>query len=567
MSVARAAGGGMPSAGCVLEVLRVVGPELPRGSHLGVVYVLQTPDQYARHCPGEEKVPISDAICFGRQRANFRKCSNCDFNEERAGPILGILASGPGGQTPSREPPEAGVIERVFKAYDVRATVPDPLNEDVAWRIGNATAQFLRTSLSGFDRSEPKINSLILGRDMRRSSPALAQALADGVLAVGTNVIDIGLVDTPQITFATNVLPCCGGVQTTASHNAANYNGFKILGQKGKPIGAETGLQEIQRIAAAISRYEAPVTAKVQRLELSHEYREYLLKFLRPLARPLKVVVDASNGMAGRWFPIVFDGTPNLQVIPLNFEHNGEFAHPPNPLVAANLEDLRTAVREHGADFGACLDGDADRCIFVDEYAEIVRCDLLTALLAGEYLRQKPGATIIYDVRCSRIVGEHVSKLGGVARRERVGHVYMKRALADHRAVFGGEVSGHFYFQDFFNADSGLMAFIAVLNLLSRSGESLAGLIKPLDVYASSGERNFENEDKEGTIRRLADTYAKGAIDYLDGITVQYPEWWFNVRPSNTEPLLRLNIEAVNERLLEAKLAELTPLLGEPVEQ
>jgi phosphomannomutase len=533
------------------------------------VSVPQTPDEYQRHCPGEENVPISDAICFGRRRANFRKCSECEFNDNESAFSRGPESGAAPGQTPlpSREPPESEVIERVFKAYDVRATVPDPLNDDVAWRIGNATAQFLRTALSGYDRSDPKMDSLILGRDMRRSSPALSQAFAAGVLAVGTNVIDVGMIDTSQIAFATNFLPCCGGVQTTASHNPANYNGFKISGQKGKPIGAETGLQEIERIAKAISRYEAPVTAKVQRVDLSGEYRDYLLQFLRPLARTLTVVVDASNGMAGRWFPIVFEGTPNLKIIPLNFEHNGEFVHPPNPLAPANLEQLRAALREQGADFGACFDGDADRCIFVDENAEIVRCDLLTAVLAGHYLRQSPGAVVVYDLRSSRIVPEQVKKLGGVPRRERVGHVFMKRALADHKGIFGGELSGHFYFHDFFNADSGLMAFIAVLNVLSRTGESLGALLKPLNIYAASGERNFHNEDKDGTIRRIADTYAKGGIDYLDGITVQYPEWWFNLRPSNTEPLLRLNMEAINQRLLEAKLAEVMPLLGEPVEQ
>jgi phosphomannomutase len=526
--------------------------------------VPQKPDQYERHCPGEENVHISDAICLGRRRANYRKCPECQFNDDKTG--RGPDAGGSSGQSVPGKPAENSVIEKVFKAYDVRATVPDPLNEEVAWRIGNATAQFLRTALSGFDRSDAKMDSLIMGRDMRRSSPALSEAFAAGVLAVGTNVIDIGLIDTPQIAFATNFLPCCGGVQTTASHNPSNYNGFKISGQKGKPIGVETGLQEIARIAKAISRYEAPVSAKVQHVDLAREYREYLLKFLRPLARPLTIAVDASSGMAGRWLPIVFEGVPKLKIIPLNFEHNGEFVHSPNPLAPGSLDQLQAAVREQGADCGACFDGDADRCIFVDEKTEMVRSDLLTALLAGEYLRQNPGAAVIYDLRSSRIVAEQVRKLGGVPRRERVGHVYMKRALAENKGVFGGELSGHYYFRDFFNADSAMMVFIAVLNALSRSGESLGALLKPLAVYAGSGERNFKTEDKDGTIHRLADKYSKGAIDYLDGITVQYPEWWFNVRASNTEPLLRLNMEAINERLLEAKLAEVTPMLGQPVE-
>ena len=460
---------------------------------------------------------------------------------------------------------ENDMIETVFKAYDVRATVPEPLNEDVAWRIGNATAQFLRTSLTGYDRSDTKMNTLIIGRDMRKHSLALSQAFAEGVLAVGTNVVDIGMIDTSQIAFATNHMPCSGGVQTTASHNPANYNGFKISGPKGKPIGAETGLKEIARIAKAISRYEAPETGKIRKMDLSKEYRAYLRQFLHE-PRPLRVVVDASNGMAGRWFPILFDGVPNLTIIPLNFEHDGEFVHPPNPLVPANLEQLRAAVREQQADFGACFDGDADRCMFIDENAEIVRCDLVTALLAGEYLREYPGSTIVYDLRSSRIVPERIKKLGGVPRRDRVGHVYMKRSMAESNGIFGGELSGHFYFRDFFNCDSGMLAFIAVANVLTQTGQSLGELIRPLNIYAASGEQNFENDDKEGTFHLIAEKYHDGQIDYLDGITVQYSDWWFNVRSSNTEPLLRLNMEAISNEQLQLKLRELSPLLGQPVD-
>lgn len=521
--------------------------------------------EYTRYCPGETHIHISEAVCIGRRRANFHKCPGCQFNDDERGqaPFPGStvarkLAAAPRGS-------EEDTIHRVFKAYDVRATVPDLLNEDVAWRIGNATAQFLRTALSGYDRSDDQMNRLIVGRDMRKHSPALGRAFIEGAAATGTNVVDIGMVDTSQIYFATNHLKCCGGVQVTASHNPANYNGFKISGVKGRPIGAETGLHEIQRIASAINRHKLSEPPKVELLDLSEPYREFLHRFLVE-PRPLKVVIDASNGMAGRWFPILFSNVPNLTVLPLNFEHNGEFVHPPNPLVPANLEQLRAAVREHKADFGACFDGDADRCVFVDEHADIARCDLVTALLAGEYLRANPGDTVVYDLRCSRVVRDTIERAGGKAKRERVGHVFMKRALAESGAVFGGELSGHFYFRDFFFCDSGLLAFIAVLNILTSTKRSLAQLLEPLDIYAASGERNFENDDKKGTFERLTAKYADAQIDHLDGVTVQYEDWWFNVRASNTEPLLRLNMEAADAALLEQKLGELAPLLGKAVD-
>ncbi len=526
-------------------------------------------NEYDRFCPGEEDIRISEPICLGRRRANYRKCPGCQFNDDEKGETPYYAAAVPAGvRPPGRamlETDKRDMIEKVFKAYDVRATVPEPLNEDIAWRIGNATAQFLRTTLTGYDRSDSRMNTLIVGRDMRKHSERLCRAFMEGAAAVGTPVVDIGLIDTSQIYFATNYMPCCGGAQTTASHNPANYNGFKICGPKGKPIGAETGLKEIERIASAIARHEVPELTPIRTMDLSEAYRSYLHRSLRE-PRPLKVVIDASNGMAGRWFPILFNGVPNLTIIPLNFEHDGEFVHPPNPLVPANLDQLRAAVREHGADFGACFDGDADRCVFVDGHADIVRCDLVTALLAEVYLRERPGSTVVYDLRSSRILPELIEKAGGNARRERVGHVFMKRTMAETNAIFGGELSGHFYFRDFYFCDSGMLAFIAIVNTLTQTGKTLAELIEPLNIYASSGERNFENDDKEGTLQRIAEVYADAEIDHLDGVTVQYPDWWFNVRASNTEPLLRLNMEARNDQMLLDRLAELTPLLGQAVD-
>ncbi|MGE3182473.1 MAG: phosphomannomutase/phosphoglucomutase [Phycisphaerae bacterium] len=523
---------------------------------------------YERYCPGEEHIKLSDSVCLGRRRANFFKCPGCQFNDDEKGTqsfaatVVGkrILSNASHAKDPSVDS-----IDKVFKAYDVRAVYPEPLSENIAWRIGNATSQFLRTTLSGYDRSDAKMNKLIVGRDMRKHSPALSAAFIEGARAVGTEVVDIGMIDTSQIYFATNHMPCCGAVQTTASHNPAEYNGFKIAGLKGKPVGQDSGLGEIQRMARAIARYPTSELGKLTKLDLSEPYREYLHKFLTP-PRPLKIVVDASNGMAGKWFPILFDGVPNLEVIKLNFEHDGTFKHPPNPLVEANLVELKAAMKQHGADFGACFDGDADRCIFVDEACKTVACDMLTALLASEYLRDNPGATIVYDLRSSRIVADIVRKNEGVPRRERVGHVFMKRTMAETDAIFGGELSGHFYFRDFFYCDSGMLVFIAMLNVLTRTNMKLSELIDPFKVYANSGERNFENPDKDGTFREIMDRYKDGELDTLDGVTVQYEDWWFNVRASNTEPLLRLNMEANTQELLDEKLAELTPLLGKPVE-
>ncbi|MBI5864561.1 MAG: phosphomannomutase/phosphoglucomutase [Planctomycetes bacterium] len=523
---------------------------------------------YQRFCPGEEQMRISDAVCLGRRRANFHKCSGCQFNDDERGtrPFEATVIGQRRQTVVKLETNEDVMIGKVFKAYDVRATYPDPLNEDVAWRVGNATAQFLRTTLSGYDRSDGEMNTLIVGRDMRKSSPSLQKAFIEGATATGARVIDIGMIDTSQIYFATNHVKCCGGATTTASHNPANYNGFKICGPKGKPIGADSGLKEIERIAKAIARHAVTVAEKVRTVDLSAAYREYIRKYLID-PKPMTIVVDASNGMAGRWFPILFSGTPNLRIIQLNFEHDGDFKHPPNPLVPANLAQLREAMEEHGADLGACFDGDADRCIFVDEARRIVPCDLLTALLAGEYLKDYPGSTVVYDLRSSRIVRDTVLKHGGTPRRQRVGHVFMKKAMAETNGVFGGELSGHFYFRDFWYCDSGMLAFVAVLNAITRGGQPLGALLRPFERYAGSGEQNFENEDKDGTLEKLAERYRDAdEIDRLDGITVQYADWWFNVRASNTEPLLRLNMEAENELLLRTRLAELMPLLGKPAE-
>jgi len=456
-------------------------------------------------------------------------------------------------------------MDAIFKAYDIRGTYPDQLNEDLAWCIGYATGQFLRSQLSGYDRTDPQLNSLAVGRDMRKSSPTLSKAFIEGALGGGVNCVDIGMIDTSQMSFAVNFLKSCGGAQTTASHNPAHYNGFKIAGQGAKPIGQDTGLAEIKRIAQAVPPRSASAQGKLTQRDLSSEYKAFVRKFLTGPFKKMKVVVDASNGMAGKYWPILFDDIEELETIALNFEHTGEFVHDPNPLVESNLVQLQETVSEMGADFGICLDGDADRCMVVDENAKVVPCDLLTALLAKHFLQQSPGSTIVYDLRSSWVVREEITKAGGTPKRERVGHAFMKRAMAESDAVFGGELSGHFYFKDNWYCDSAFLAVVALLNILGKEGRPISELIKPLRRYHASGERNFQCEDKDERINQLAERYNDAKVDFLDGITIEYDEWWCNVRKSNTEPLLRLNLEARTAKLLQAKFNEVAAMLGEPV--
>ncbi len=457
-------------------------------------------------------------------------------------------------------------LGKVFKAYDIRGVYPGEVDEDLAWKIGFAAGQFLRSLLRGYDRGQASSNRLVVGRDMRPHSPGLADNLIEGILASGLGCVDVGMCDTPMIYFAVNHLGACGGIQVTASHNPIEYNGFKISGLKARPVGEDTGLKEIRHIVSTLRRTPPGQTAvKVEQANLWSDYRKHVLQSLK-LARPLKVAVDASNGMAGKMMPEIFDSA-DLEIIPLNYELGGGFAHPPNPLIDANLKQTCSAVKKSKADFGICFDGDADRCMFVDEKGEIVRCDLITAMLAHHFLKLHPASTVVYDLRSSRVVAEEISAAGGTPRRERVGHAFMKKAMADAHGIFGGELSGHFYFRDNYNADSGAIVFATVASIVSSGAVPLGELVAPLKRYVQSGEINFRVEDKAEKMNELADKFADGRADGLDGVTVQYDDWWFNVRPSNTEPLLRLNLEAKDAAMLKDKLDEIQVILGKPVEE
>jgi len=452
----------------------------------------------------------------------------------------------------------------IFKAYDIRGIYPDQINEEDAWKIGSATAQFLRAMLTGYDRGQANAQSLCVGRDMRTHSEALAKAIIKGMNATGANVIDIGMIDTPQMYFAVNHLGTCGGVQVTASHNPAKYNGFKISGIQAKPVGADTGLKDIQHIAMAMPHTKGKGAGAVEKRDLTAEYKNHVLKFLRPSKAKLKIAIDASNGMAGKMVPAVFGGLP-VEIISINFEHKGKFKHEPNPLVEENLAEVKEAVRENNCHFGFCFDGDADRLMMVDEKGDTVTCDLMTALMVPYFLEKAPKSTVVYDLRSSRVVSEEIIKHGGTPRRERVGHAYMKKAMRDSHAVFGGELSGHFYYRDNYCTDSGLITLVHILNIVAAAKTPVSDLIEPLRRYHASGEINFEVEDKQTKMEELARMYCDGQIDQLDGVTVGYKDWWFNCRPSNTEPLLRLNVEAKTKQMLEERLAEIGKLLGKPV--
>ena len=466
------------------------------------------------------------------------------------------------------------MIEKLFKAYDVRATTPDPLDAEAAKTIGYATGEFLKKEMVGSADKAKRPNAVVVGRDMRPTSPELAGALIDGLRAAGLDVVDIGMVDTSFIYYAINHVDAAGGVMVTASHNPIEYNGFKVSRAKAKPVGAGSGLNDIRDHAAELEGKPLPggtggggKSGGYETADLWADYKKHVLSFL-DLKRPIKVAIDASNGMAGKMVPSVFGDVEGLEIVPVLFEITGSFTHEPNPLVESNLAQLKETMKGITVDLGACFDGDADRCIFLDEQGRMISCDLTTALLAEDFLAvpKNAGSTIVYDLRSSHVVPDVVTAAGGVPRRDRVGHAFMKKTLHDTQGVFGGELSGHFYFRDNFYADSGAIAFACVLSVLSAQDRPLSALVEPLHKYSHSGEINFKVEDKDGTIKKLAESYKRGEVDYLDGITVDLGDWWFNVRASNTEPLLRLNLEAATRPEMDAKLAEVQKFLGTPVE-
>jgi len=440
-------------------------------------------------------------------------------------------------------------LAEIFKAYDVRGLYPDQLDEDAARRIGAAFAEFV---------SAPTV---VIGRDCRPSSPALADSFGEGVRSRGTDLIDIGLATTDMLYLASGRLDVPGAM-FTASHNPPAYNGLKLCRAGAAPIGEDSGLQEIRDLADRGTGPSAATRGRIEGRSMVDEYVDHVVGFVdASRMAPLTVVADAANGMAGLVLEPIFDRLP-CKLVGLYLELDGTFPnHPADPIQPQNQEDLRRAVTEHGADAGLAFDGDADRVFLVDEGARGVSGSLLVALVAEKMLEREPGATILHNAICSWVVPEVIREHGGRPVRTRVGHSFIKRVMAETGAVFGGEHSGHYYFRDHYRADSGLIAALLVLERVSEAGAPLSELLAPYRRYHASGEINSEVEDQLGTIERIGERFRDGRQDRLDGLTVEYEDWWCNVRPSNTEPLLRLNVEARTEALLEEKTAEVLAII------
>jgi phosphomannomutase len=466
--------------------------------------------------------------------------------------------SGDGGPSESRDAkgsrPVPADLDQVFKAYDVRGLYPDQLDEDLARRIGRA---FVELTGAG---------TLAIGQDMRPSSEPMAAALSDGATSRGADVIRIGLCSTDMVYYVSGALDVAA-IMLTASHNPSQYNGLKFCRPGAVPVGQESGLAELkQMVLDGEPAGDAPTRGQVEeRQDLVARYADHVRSFVdKGALRPLKVVADAGNGMAGHVVPVIFERLP-FELVPMYFELDGTFPnHPADPINPRNLADLRQRVVSEGADVGLAFDGDADRVFLVDEQGGIVQSSLVGALVARTMCEREPGATVLHNLICSRIVPETIRAAGGRPVRTRVGHSFIKAVMAQTGAIFGCEHSGHYYFRDNYRADSGLVAALVVLEVLSRAERPLSEVLAPYRKYADSGEINrwIEGADPREVIQRVSENYPEDLRDWTDGLTIDTPEWWFNLRPSNTEPLLRLNVEAGTEEEMARVRDEVLEMVG-----
>jgi phosphomannomutase len=442
---------------------------------------------------------------------------------------------------------------KIFKAYDVRGLYGEELDEEGAYAIGRAFVQHFT------------VERLAIGHDMRLSSPSMAAAVREGAADGGAEVLDIGMVGTEMLYFAVGELALDGGITITASHNPKQYTGMKLVRQGALPVGGESGLLDVRDVAIAADWRDAKRGA-IHDEDIWPRFVDRVLTFVDvSQLKPLRVVIDAANGMAGAMLPPVLDRLPMIDVVRCYFDPDGSFPnHEPNPLLPENREFIVRKTRDEGADFGVAYDGDADRCFFVDDSGEFVPGDFITTLFAESILAKEPGGKIIYDVRASWAVPEAIKQAGGVPLINRVGHAFIKARMREEHAVFGGEVSAHYYFRDFSQADSGTIPFLLMCDLVSKRGK-LSDVLAPLrSRYFITGEINTPVADVPAKLKELEERFsAAGRVSHLDGLSVEFDDWHFNVRPSNTEPLLRLNLEGLSEELMERKRDEVLGVIRE----
>lgn len=443
------------------------------------------------------------------------------------------------------------VIADIFKAYDVRGEVGPELNPEVCNSIGKALADFLPTD-----------GTVAVGYDMRPDSKQLAKAVIEGLVTQGKNVWNIGLVSSDMIYFAVGKYDLAGGAMITASHNPGNYNGIKMCREQAKPIGIETGLVDIRDAVISETYNDAAERGSIEERDLREAWITHVLSFVDVSKwAPYKIAIDAGNGMLGAIAPVLEKHVP-LQITPMYFELDGTFPnHIANPIEPANLVDLQQKIRDNNLDFGIAFDGDGDRAVLVDENGDAISGTIMTAIMAKYFLDKAPGSTILYNAIVGRVVKETIEKNGGTAVRTKVGHSYIKNEMRQHDAVFAGEHSSHYYFRDNWSADSGLISAMIAIEVLSRSSGTLSELAAQYRTYVSITETNFEVKDKDAILARLKTEFADGIVDDLDGLTVNYDNAWFNVRGSNTEPLLRLNAEATNQAELDDLVTRVTAVI------
>lgn len=447
----------------------------------------------------------------------------------------------------------------IFKAYDIRGIYPEEINEGTAEQIASAFATI------------ENLKTVAVGRDARLSAPKISSAVIKGLVSAGVDVLDIGFTTTPMCYYTTGKYNLDGSIMVTASHNPPNYIGFKISRKNAIPLSDKTGLLEIKSVIEKKTFRKSNYVGSVKSKDVLNEYKKHILStvditIFEKVKRRVKIAVDTANGCVGPFFKRIFSSIKNVDFVQLFFEPDGNFPnHEPNPLKEKNLYALKDAVIKTKSDFGACFDGDGDRVIFVDENANTVKAYYITILIAEEILSREPHSHIIYDLRSSKVVAEKISSSGGKPIKERVGHAFIKDTMRKYDSPFGGELSGHFYFKKNFFTDSALLAFIYLLYIYAKKNHKFSRLIEPLKVYHPSGEINFHCKEKDEMIERLSNVFLDGKQEKLDGLSVYYDNWWFNVRKSNTEPLLRLNVEANTKEILDEKLKKFKEIIGESI--